>query len=143
MRTRSISSIAALAALTVAFAGCSTNAGTPGPSSDGGGLEDFEAVSLTVSINEPEGVLNDYARDYFAEIEEASEGKISFELFYAGSLLPGDQVLGGVADGLADIGQITPTFYPDQLPIASWFQGLGFMAAKGWPLGALSEAGAA
>lgn len=144
MRSKKLFFTAALAVVAITAAGCTDggNGGSPPGANGNGGLEDLEPITMTVSINEPEGVLNDYARDYLDEITAKTDGKITFELFYAGSLLAGDQVVTGVADGVADIGQVTPTAFPNQLPIATWFQGLGFLAVQGWPLGPLAEAGA-
>lgn len=144
MRSKKLLVTAAIAVLALTAAGCAAGgAEAEAPTESGDGVEEIEPMALTVSLNEPEGVLNAYARDYFNHITEESDGKITFEIFYAGSLLAGDQVVTGVADGVADIGQVTPTAFPDQLPIATWFQALGIFAAEGWPFGPLAEAGAA
>jgi len=58
-------------------------------------------------------------------ITEFTEGKITFENYWSSSLLNALNTLDGVGDGVADIGLIIPTYYPQQLPVGSWLFGLG------------------
>jgi len=145
MRARALRGAAVLAILAVTATGCAQQ--TPGDNNTDtttpGVPEDFGPVTYTVSINEPEGRLNDYAREYFGAVTERSGGKINFEYFYAGSLLPANEVLTGVGDGVADIGQITGATFPNELPIVKWVQPLSGTGVVAWPLGSLAEAATA
>ncbi len=58
-------------------------------------------------------------------ITEFTEGKITFENYWSASLLNALNTLDGVGDGIADIGLIIPTYYPQQLPVGTWLFGLG------------------
>lgn len=58
-------------------------------------------------------------------ITEFTEGKITFENYWSSSLLNSGDTLAGVRDGVADIGLIIPTYYPQELPVSSWLFGLG------------------
>lgn len=58
-------------------------------------------------------------------ITEFTEGKITFENYWSSSLLNAVNTLDGVGDGVADIGLIIPTYYPQKLPVGAWLFGLG------------------
>jgi len=58
-------------------------------------------------------------------ITEFTKGKITFENYWSASLLNATNVLQGVGDGVADVGLIIPSYFPKQMPVASWFFGFG------------------
>lgn len=58
-------------------------------------------------------------------ITEFTEGKITFENYWSSSLLNAVNTLDGVGDGVADIGLIIPSYYPQKLPVGTWLFGLG------------------
>lgn len=58
-------------------------------------------------------------------ITEFTDGKITFENYWSASLLNAINVLEGVGDGVADIGLVIPSYFPNQMPVASWFFGFG------------------
>lgn len=58
-------------------------------------------------------------------ITEFTEGKITFENYWSSSLLNALDTLEGVGDGVADIGLIIPSYMPQDLPVGSWFFGMG------------------
>lgn len=58
-------------------------------------------------------------------ITEFTNGKITFENYWSASLLNAINVLEGVGDGVADVGLIIPSYFPNQMPVASWFFGFG------------------
>lgn len=59
------------------------------------------------------------------EITEFTGGRITFENYWSSSLLNATSTLSGISDGVADIGLIIPTYYPQDLPVASWLFGMG------------------
>jgi len=58
-------------------------------------------------------------------ITEFTKGKITFENYWSASLLNATNALQGVGDGVADVGLIIPSYFPKQMPVASWFFGFG------------------
>ena len=58
-------------------------------------------------------------------ITEYTKGKITFENYWSASLLNALNVLEGVQDGVADVGLIIPSYFPKQMPVASWMFGFG------------------
>ncbi len=58
-------------------------------------------------------------------ITDHTKGKITFENYWSSSLLNAVNTLQGVGDGVADIGLIIPSYYPQQLPVGTWLFGLG------------------
>jgi TRAP-type C4-dicarboxylate transport system substrate-binding protein len=58
-------------------------------------------------------------------ITEFTKGKITFENYWSASLLNAVNVLEGVGDGVADVGLIIPSYFPKQMPVASWAFGFG------------------
>lgn len=59
------------------------------------------------------------------EITEFTDGKITFDNYWSASLLTATDTLQGVRDGIADVGLIIPSYYPQDLPVASWLFGMG------------------
>lgn len=63
--------------------------------------------------------------EWEAAVTKFTNGKITFENYWSSSLLNAVNTLEGVGDGVADIGLIIPTYYPQKLPVGSWLFGLG------------------
>lgn len=73
--------------------------------------------------NHPQGkVLVDYADD----LREATDGKINFEIFTGGSLLPPREGLQGLKDGVAQVGYFAGTYTPNELPLTNILADLAF-----------------
>lgn len=58
-------------------------------------------------------------------VTEFTAGKVTFENYWSASLLKANDTLDGVGSGVADIGLVIPTYYPQDLPVAAWFFGMG------------------
>ncbi|MCC5987090.1 MAG: C4-dicarboxylate TRAP transporter substrate-binding protein [Pararhodobacter sp.] len=58
-------------------------------------------------------------------VTEFTDGRITFENYWSSSLLNAMDSLRGVGDGVADIGLIIPSYFPQELPVGSWLFGLG------------------
>lgn len=54
------------------------------------------------------------------EVTELTDGKVTFDNYFLGSLYSPTEMLAGLGGGLADMGFIAPVFFQDQLPIANW-----------------------
>lgn len=118
-----------------ALVACSTDAGSEG-SAPGGGedLSDIEPIVITHSDNYPETAPYARMTQYFQDsVTERTDGQVTFENYWAGSLLTEPEQLAGVRDGVADIAQVWGGPYPSELPIASWLLALG-MDVTGSPL---------
>ncbi|MCZ4351234.1 C4-dicarboxylate TRAP transporter substrate-binding protein [Roseovarius aestuarii] len=73
--------------------------------------------------NHPQGkVLIDYAED----VREATGGKVDFEVFTGGSLLPPREGLQGLSDGVAQLGYFAGTYTPNELPLTNVLSNLAF-----------------
>ncbi|MEC7762150.1 MAG: C4-dicarboxylate TRAP transporter substrate-binding protein [Pseudomonadota bacterium] len=55
----------------------------------------------------------------FEKIAEESGGEIEFKMFAGGQLLGGREMLGGLRDGLADVGFVAPNYFISELPNAA------------------------
>ena len=55
------------------------------------------------------------------EIEKKTNGMVKLKIYWSGSLLKGKEILRGVEDGIADMGNVNPNYYPNQLPIGGVF----------------------
>lgn len=51
------------------------------------------------------------------ELNARSDGSINVEIFFAGSLLEGPDILSGIAQGRADMGLLTMSYNPGELPL--------------------------
>jgi TRAP-type C4-dicarboxylate transport system substrate-binding protein len=97
----------------------------------------MEPITLKVSDNNVETSPQGMAiKAFAAEIEEKTEGKVTFEFFWTSSLLPPTEGLSGIESGLVDIEQSAVAYFPDELPVASWFGKVGAAnQSDAWPLG--------
>jgi TRAP-type C4-dicarboxylate transport system substrate-binding protein len=91
---------------------------------------------------EPEGIVGYQARRFGDALTEATNGEITVEYYWAGSLLPGPQMASGIADGLADVGMTIPPYNPSEFPISNWATVLGAMADPQFPQNMLQGAAA-
>jgi|GEM_PF-1684525 len=58
---------------------------------------------------------------FLKEIETVSEGQIAFNRSWGGALVNNQEVLQAVQDGVIDVGQVNPNFYPKQLLLNNAF----------------------
>lgn len=55
--------------------------------------------------------------EWHEAVTEATEGRIAFEVYNGGSLLPPKATMSGVADGVAQVGIVYPGYQPAELPL--------------------------
>lgn len=124
----------------VALAACGTsNVGAP--ESAEGTVEDMEPVTISLADVDPEGSPSGQALAEFAsEVEEKTDGKITFETYYSASLMPGEEMLSGIGTGTAGMGHIVTSYFPSELPVANWLLGLGSSSSDSFPQGMLQGA---
>lgn len=61
------------------------------------------------------------------EVENASNGRLKFEYYYSGSLIPAKDALEGLKEKIADIATVVPSYTPGKLPLLS----VGFVPVTG------------
>ncbi|WP_221583373.1 TRAP transporter substrate-binding protein DctP [Microbacterium sp. G2-8] len=105
-RTRTFTAAAGLAAAGLILAACGGDGG------DGG-----ETVTLSVaSWANPDSVDEAVMEYWTSEIEERSEGRITFDISYAGALCAADEIPQCVVDGRADVGQTIADYAAQMFP---------------------------
>jgi TRAP-type C4-dicarboxylate transport system substrate-binding protein len=83
-----------------------------------------ETVLRVQSVHAP-GAAASKAFDAWADaVADRSDGKLTFELFYAGALAPLTEVEEGLASGLIDIATHAPAYNPAQFPLENTIQRL-------------------
>lgn len=75
-------------------------------------------ITLTLAeYDTPTGMAGQHVRIIQEEVAKKTNGRVEIEIYWGGSLLTGKEILRGIADGVADIGHVTPNYYPNQLPM--------------------------
>lgn len=109
--------------MALALTGCASGgtATTAEPTDEGPSLEDMEPIVLTYSDSNVETAAHVMAMQGFMEqVTEATEGKITFETYYAAALHPVTESLSAIESGLTDITFVSPSNVPDLMPAALW-----------------------
>lgn len=103
------------------------NAGTPSSGATSETPSDSgETYNLVVSLTK--GQNNTTAlQAYLADIEAASNGRITFEIYYSGQLLAVDEIPQGLETGVADITEFVLSQFPSMFPLSSTIPGLPFL----------------
>jgi len=79
-------------------------------------------VTLTLAeYKTPDDLTGRHVSILKEEIENKTNGKVQIKIYWAESLIKGKEILRGVEDGIADIGNLNPNYYPNQLLIGSVF----------------------
>lgn len=87
-----------------------------------------EEVTLTVaSIFPPEHWQSRPWQQFGDAVEESTDGQVSFEYHWAGSLVPAPEMGSGLADGIIDMAFPIYVYTPADFPIDSWITDLGFV----------------
>lgn len=89
----------------------------------GAGAETYR-LSMWNGPNEPTVIANQF---FVEEIERATNGEISFEMFTGAAILPANSHLQGTGDGVVQVGQVTVGYTPKELPLSSSISGFGFI----------------
>lgn len=84
--------------------------------------EPVSALKLRFSsVGPPPPATLGIGYDYFEQrVTELSDGKITFENYWSGSLLSAGEHLAGIQEGVADLGMGLPLFFPTQFPLANF-----------------------
>lgn len=94
--------------------------------------KDFKSIApITIRFASYSPSTSGYAASMNAanvKLQAMTGGKVKYEFFWAGSLIPTTQILQGIAAGTADMGTPVYSVHPTQLPIANWMSRFGALA---------------
>ena len=77
-----------------------------------------ESVAWRYATPLPQGTSVGDGFEWFAEeVESRTDGQVSWEMFWGGSLLGSSDVVAGVRDGQADVGYLTASYSPADFPL--------------------------
>lgn len=84
-------------------------------------LADMKPMKLRVaSLYGPDNWFTAPMEAYTKRIEERTEGKVSFEYFYAGSLVPAKEMTSALGAGMFDFGFVLPSYEPAKFSVDEW-----------------------
>jgi TRAP-type C4-dicarboxylate transport system substrate-binding protein len=140
---RTVTILAAGTGLILALSSCA--GGGRAVANDGGGsLQDMEPITISwTDYNAESSSYGKAFQAFAAEVEEKTDGKVTFEPYYSSALMPGEEFLTGVGSGAADMGNLGVSYFPTELPITNWQLNMGSMTNKSFPHGILSGSAAA
>lgn len=104
-------------------------------------LEEMNDVTFTVADIDPEGSVHNRALNTFMEeVTEQTGGKVTFEAYTSGSLMPGNEMLAGIGNGTADMGRLVTFYFPQELPAGNWFLDQAASQSNSYPHGLIQNA---
>lgn len=107
-------STVAVTALAIALTGCTPASETPG------GDPTAEAVKLSFSTFLGEDDANSKAMQWFMkEVEDRTNGQVTFDAYYGGSLIGAAESLAAAADGRVDIAILGSFYHQSELPLTT------------------------
>lgn len=81
------------------------------------------AETLTYATNTaPNGLRGAAEKGFLDALSEVSGGEIEVVPYWGASVMQGDEILGGVSNGVADMGYININYYPNRLLLNGAFQ---------------------
>lgn len=130
-------------AMVVALAACGSNNGAASPSnSDASSSGESSSATSGNEVTSNETyhfILNLHKGEmacvqekaYMDAVTEATGGRVTFEVYYANSLLKPAEVPEGLATGIIDMGVINVAEYPSIMPLASYVLTMPFSGIQG------------
>ena len=115
-----------------------------GGDSDGDGAtsgDTQEKVVIKFAAISAEGDIP-FVQAFQDEVTEKTDGAVTFENYWSASLLGVEDMVQGLQGGVAEMGQVIPTYYPQDLPVNAWIAGMG-AAVSTDPTRAVAAQGAA
>lgn len=102
--------------------------------------ETADSQTLRFTNFDPEHMAGPQTKAMGESLQEDTDGRISFDYYWNGSLLPGPEVPSGIAGGTADIGLMLTAYTPEDFPIGDWSESLMSLPAMDHPAGILQSA---
>lgn len=119
-RTSVALAVAALTATTLTA--CSSD-------DDNGSGGDGDALSVSIFVPETDNFSQQF-QEWSGEIEEATEGRVTFEPYYGGTLTTVTNAYEAVADGRADVALVAATALSNHFPELSFLEGTGYLTGE-------------
>ena len=129
MKKKILAGLLAAVMMVGALSGCSGgDGGTTQPSGDGTASvgNTGETYKLVVSLTKGENNTQPF-QNYLHSIEEASGGRIEFEIYYNNQLMQVSEIPQSLESGVADISEFILSEFPTLFPLSSTIVGLPFM----------------
>ncbi|MEV0982935.1 hypothetical protein AB0I45_01055 [Brevibacterium sp. NPDC049920] len=133
-RHRALPAVGAALGLALVASGCAGSAGQAsgghqGESfAHGASLEETQAafadvepitLAFQTGASAPDGPLGQTYQNFADQVNEWSDGKVTIELNWAGSIAALTEVDDALADGRLDLGQLSFTYQPQEFPITN------------------------
>lgn len=101
----------------------------------------MEEMVLSYGEVAPEGSPSSVAANALMDyVEDQTDGKITFDRYFASTLVPGAEAMSAAGSGVGDILTIgAPTYHPDELPVANWVVGFGAMEKDPGTIGVVQD----
>lgn len=138
-----IRAAAAAAVLTLGLAACSSGGATEAESSgDGGSWDTLEPMEFRMATFGGEENIHSQPLNALAEtMEEVSGGKLTFEIFYGGALVPSTEQGTAISNGTTDMGTFFPAYTASDYPADEWASPLAFTPDDSPVVGSLQAIG--
>lgn len=147
MNLKKLLSLLLAVAMMLALAACGGSAAPSGgessppaasdpSSSDPGSSEpappsgDGETYNIILNLHKGENA-SVQEKAYMEAVTEATGGRVTFEVYYANSLLKPAEVPEGLANGIIDMGVINVAEYPSIIPLTSYLLTMPFSGIQG------------
>lgn len=128
---------------TLALTGCAAGDTNEAPGSTAEGFDGINPITLKIAtLYGPDNWQTEPMAAYTDAITEATEGKVTFEFFYAGALVPPAEMAGGLRDGLVDMAHIVPVYTAAIFPYDNYINQLSFVSDPSPIAGSLQAASA-
>lgn len=129
-KTPMVVTVAAAAALAIGLAACSSGAVVE-PETESTGDEaswdSLEPMEFRMATFGGEDNLHSQPLNALAEtMEEVSGGKLTFEIFYGGALVPATEQGAAISNGTTDLGTFFPAYTASEYPVDGWASPLAF-----------------
>lgn len=96
----------------------------------------MDPVTLSVGVQTGESSAQGQALASMADaVSKRTDGKVTLDLYYWGSLHVNDEQLTAIATGVANLGAITPQYNPQELPLSGLALSFGALPSPTWPFG--------
>ncbi|MFC5992975.1 TRAP transporter substrate-binding protein DctP [Pseudonocardia hispaniensis] len=127
----------AIAASVLVLAGCS--GGGPAASDGGGDTITLKAASPAAG---PEHFNSTPLIAYLDAVKKASGGRIDYEIYYGGALVPAAEIGNALGDGTVDLGMILASYKPDDYQVSNWLSQAAFVGHTEAPGSVLEKSAA-
>lgn len=87
-----------------------------------------EAKTYKIAHFTPDNKANAVAdKDFAQAVTDATNGDVTFEFFWGGSLGAGNEIIHLISDGALELGVTAPAYYSSEMPIAGLTNGTPFL----------------